>query len=469
MKKIIEKRKTPKLWECPIPIKEEEIPVLTKADYEERIKRLWEMPQAKAYRIIMVYGDREHFSNIHYFTGYDPRWEESLLILERGKIPYLLVGNEGIGYAQGISVKVQIKLYQSFGLMGQPNTSSDFLESIFREAGLQEADRIGIIGCKKYAGEKHTLKGLITDVPHYIIETLKLILPEERMENATDLMADCEYGLKHTVSAKEAVMFEAAGTRISRGVLHCLKSLKPGMSELEASAYCEFDGSPRNMHPNINFGDKHVSLGLNSPTGTEILAYGKPLGVGYGLRGSLVHKSGMYIRNREDLPKERKNYIEDFLYPYFENVSDWYEMLKIGMSFGEIYEMVDNRLGLDKFGCTLNPGHLTHTDEWTNSPFEKGSKVKVRSGMAIQCDYTVTWKTPFMSAHIEDGLIIADEDLQKKIQEISPSCFKRIKARKEFIRETLQINLPEEVLPLSDLSCVCFPYMADTGIVLARA
>ena len=114
-----------------------------------------------------------------------------------------------------------------------------------------------------------------------------------------------------------------------------------------------------------------------------------------------------------------------------------------------------------------NPGHLTHTDEWTNSPIYRGSNIPVRSGMAFQCDYTVTKKEPFMSAHMEDGLVIADSELRDAVAQLSPSCWERILNRREFIRGELGIKLPEEVLPLSDLSCVFFPYMADTSIVLA--
>ena len=64
-------------------------------DYEARIQALWQMPQASEYDTILIYGDREHFSNVEYFTGYDPRWEETLLILPRGGKPSILVGNEG--------------------------------------------------------------------------------------------------------------------------------------------------------------------------------------------------------------------------------------------------------------------------------------------------------------------------------------------------------------------------------------
>ena len=466
--KIVEKRVDPDLWNKPIPLDPQELPVLGKSDYEARIGRLFAMPQAAEYNTIIIYGDREHFSNVHYFTDYDPRFEETLLILSRSQKPCIIVGNEGLGYVKKTPLDIDVILYQSFSLMGQPNDSSHSLCSILESRLKSAQGNVGIIGFKQYDSGKHTLPGLISDIPHYIIETIRQALPAARLKNATDLLADCEYGLKHEISAKEAVLFEAESTKISRGVLNCLRNVRPGMTELEASRLCEFDGSPLNVHPNINFGEYHVSLGLNSPTAHRRIAYGDPMGVGYGLRGSLVHKSGMYIRSAEDLPEAKRGFIAEFLKPYFENVARWYEAMTIGASAGDIYEMVDGELGLDKFGCTLNPGHLIHTDEWTNSPFFKGSMFKIHSGMAIQCDYTVTWQDPFMSAHIEDGLIVADEAMQAEIKRIAPSCMRRIEARKAFITDILGIALPDEVLPLSDLSLVCFPYMADSGVILAR-
>lgn len=466
---IIEKRVEPELWTNPLPVNPEEIPVFGREDYERRIGRLWEMPQANGYDTILIYGDREHFSNVEYFTSYDARWEETLLILPRHRKPCILVGNEGIGYVKKVPIELDVEFYQTFSLMGQPNDKSRCLKEILEKRIRYDGGKVGVIGFKAYDSSMHTCKGLVTDVPHYIIETLCQVVPMDALENATLLMADCQYGLKHNLSAKEIVVFEAAGTRISRGVLNCLRNLRPGMTELQASGFCQFDGSPANMHPNINFGEKNVSLGLNSPTEWERLDYGKPIGVGYGLRGSLVHKCGMYIRNRQDLPAEQAGYVDEFLVPYFDSVVSWYEMMKLGTLCGDIYDMVDKELGFEAFGCTLNPGHLTHTDEWTNSPFVRGGSVKIASGMAFQCDYTVTRAKPFMSAHVEDGLVAADEALRHEVALLSPGCWKRIQMRREFIIYDLGIMLPQEILPLSDLSCVCFPYMADLSVVLACA
>lgn len=466
--KIIEKRIPLTICENPVACAYEEMPKMTGQDYRERLLQLWNMPQAADYDQIVIYGDREHFSNIHYFTGYDPRWEESLLILNRGKLPVLLVGNEGIGYTESLSAELNIQMYQTLSLMGQPNDGrSKKLTDIFKDSGIQKDSKVGLIGWKAYDVNNFNGLSLVSDVPYYIVKTLEQIVTEGAIFNATDLLSDCEYGLKHHVSAKEIVQYEMNGTFVSRSVYHFLKNVRPGMSETEAAQLLELDARPLNMHPNINFG-RNAEIGLMSPMPDSRLEYGMPMGVGYGMRGSLVHKSGMYVRNHDELPERSKDYVEDFLKPYFACVVRWYEMMKIGTSCGDIYEMVDTMLGMEKFGITLNPGHLEHTDEWTNSPFKKDSQVKIHSGMMFQCDYTVSFADPKMTAHIEDGLVIADETLREEIQQISPACYERIMARKKFIREQLNIELPEEVLPMSDLTLICNPYMADISVMLAK-
>jgi len=468
--KIIEKKlKEFPLCEAPIDYAYEEFIEFTEEDYKKRRDKLWKLEQAKGYDLIIIYGDREHFSNICYFTGYDPRWEESLLILKRNEKPILLVGNEGIGYSKILQAEIETEMYQNFSLMGQPNDQrSKTLTEIFRCHGVEKETRIGLIGWKYYDGELLKLKGLVSDVPYYIVKCLEDMVSVHNIFNATDLLSDCEYGLKHSLEAKEIVQFDLAGTKVSRGVYHFLKEAKEGMRETEAAEFLQLDGEPLNMHPNINFGDEHVKAGINSPKFEPTLKYGMLLSVGYGMRGSLVHRCGIYARGEEDIPNIKENYIEKLLKPYFACVATWYEMMKIGMPCKEIYQMVDELLGMEKFNISLNPGHLTHTDEWTNSPFTKDSKVNIRSGMAFQCDYTVTFNEPYMSAHVEDGLVVADEKLRNEIKAIAPTCYKRLLARQKFIREVLNINLPEEVLPLSDLSCVCYPYMADTSVVLAK-
>jgi hypothetical protein len=300
------------------------------------------------------------------------------------------------------------------------------------------------------------------------VECLAQTIGRENIYNAADLLLDNEYGLKHNVDAKEIIGFEVKGTKVSRGTYNAIKALKPGVCEIEASAELMLDGDCLCTHPNFNFGDKHVAMGVSSPDYYEKLEYGKVIALGYGLRGSLVHRAGIYSLNGDSLPEDKKDYIENVIKPYFNCIVKWYEMMKIGTLCGDVYKMVGDELGFEKFNIGLNPGHLIHTDEWTNSPFTQNSNTRIHSGMVLQCDFTVFIKNPYMPCHIEDGLAIGDQKLQQEIKELSPQSYERILARRRFMKEILNINLPDEVLPLSDLPAVCFPYMADTSVILVK-
>ncbi len=457
---VVEKKIPVSLCESPIPLDFSKFPEFDAHDYTARIDRLLSIAEESDFDSLIVYGDREHFFCLHYLTGFDPRFEEALLVLSKGSVPCLIAGNEGMGYSAAIPFELERALFEPFSLMGQPLTSGKTLSGIL--SGLiAPGAMIGCIGWKRFSDPS------VLDFPSFIVDALLELTERRFLKNAADLLMDTGYGLFHHISAKEAVAFEMLGTKASRNVYGAIKSLRPGMSELEASSGLGLDGEPLSVHPNINFGDKNVSYGLASPTSSRRLAYGDLIGVGMGYRGTLVHRCGLYIRDASELVGERSRAMGSFYRPYFASIALWYSLMKIGTSFGDIYETLDRTLGLRNFGVGLNPGHLIHTYEWTNSPFSPGSKERVRSGMAIQCDYTASVFKPYLSAHIEDGLIIADEALCSEIAALSPESMERITARKEFMRSVLGFDLPDEVLPLSDLCGVCFPYMADTSVILA--
>ena len=87
------------------------MPKIPPAAYEARIETLLARGGAAGLDGLVVYGDREHAANVAYLTGYDPRFEETLLILLPGKTPQLLVGNEGWGYAEIVGCPYERVLY----------------------------------------------------------------------------------------------------------------------------------------------------------------------------------------------------------------------------------------------------------------------------------------------------------------------------------------------------------------------
>ena len=127
-------------------------PIIPASTYEARIAAARQRAADAGYDVLMVYADREHFANLAYLTGFDPRFEEALLILTQDRIPTLLVGNEDMAYTAISPIELQLVLYQTFSLLGQPRSSSAPLTTILRDAGIGATvgKRIGIAGWKYF-------------------------------------------------------------------------------------------------------------------------------------------------------------------------------------------------------------------------------------------------------------------------------------------------------------------------------
>src|SRR5438034_1168974 len=89
--------------------------VLPAGEYEERLAFLGQRVDAEA---VVVYADREHFANLSFFCGFDPRFEEALLVLAPGKRS-LIVANEGLSLTTLLPVELEVLHSPSLGLMGQ--------------------------------------------------------------------------------------------------------------------------------------------------------------------------------------------------------------------------------------------------------------------------------------------------------------------------------------------------------------
>lgn len=115
----------------------------------------------------------------------------------------------------------------------------------------------------------------------------------------------------------------------------------------------------------------------------------------------------------------------------------------------------------------LNAGHLIHLDEWLDTPFAPASDVKLKSGMALQCDIIPESATnPGAAANAEDSLAIADADLRAELMTRFPDLWERVVRRREFMIDTLEIELADEVLLFSDRQGMLAPALLTLECVL---
>src|SRR5438093_335758 len=74
-----------------------EVPQIPPATYEQRCSAAY---QAAGADWFVIYADREHFANIMFLTGFDPRFEEAMLVLGPRQSRIIIVGNECLDYAR---------------------------------------------------------------------------------------------------------------------------------------------------------------------------------------------------------------------------------------------------------------------------------------------------------------------------------------------------------------------------------
>jgi Xaa-Pro aminopeptidase len=417
---------------------------------------------------MIIYGDREHAANVAWACGYDPRFEETLLILLPDRTPRLLVGNEGWGYAEACGGPYERVLYQSFSLPGQPRDRSASLAELLRECGLTRGQQIGVIGWKPFGWEDRGLGETALDLPSFIADTLRVIAGERgAVVNAAGLLMDPERGLRTINEASQLALFEFAASFTSEALRQVLAGIMPGMTELEAVRLMRMNGLPHSCHPMLSAGER-ARFGLPSPTIRRI-ARGEPITMAYGVHGALNCRAGFMVEDAAELPPGIRDYVDRLVAPYFAAVAEWYETVGIGVSGGTLWEVVHRRLGDAFFGVALNPGHLIHIDEWMHSPIFEGSTTVLRSGMALQMDIIPATGTPYFTTNAEDGIALADENLRAGIAEGYPEAWARIKARRAFMEDALGIRLKPEVLPLSNLAGFLPPFWLarDRAMVVA--
>jgi len=437
----------------------DEMPQIPDAIYRDRLDRLQQRAGERGYDRLIVYGDREHSANLAYLTGFDPRFEEALLVIGGADEPAILVGNECIGMADAAPLSMRIELFQDLSLPSQPRDRSRSLAEILADEGVANGSRAGVIGWKDYGRPE------MLDAPAFLVDELRAITGAAgAVENATGLLIDAADGLRVINEVEQLAAFEYAACQTSNGVRQLLFGLRPGMSEQEAVRLLEWNGMPLSCHLMLTSGER-ASLGLLSP-GDRRIERGDRFTVAFGIWGALNCRAGFVVQDAEELPIDIRDYVDRLVGPYFAAVAEWYGALHVGQTGGVLQEIVDRRLGDPFFGIFLNPGHQISLDEWVNSPVAPGSTIELRSGMAFQVDIIPATGTDYFTTNIEDGVALADASLRDRFAARYPAAWGRIQARRRFMHEELGIALHEDVLPFSNIPAYLPPFLLSPDRVM---
>jgi Xaa-Pro aminopeptidase len=430
--------------------------------YAARIGRLRERMEDGDLDRVVVYADREHSANLAYLTGFDPRFEEAILLLGPDGDPAILVGNECFGMAGAAPLPMRRHLFQDLSLPSQPRDRGRTLTEILGDEGVTTGARVGVVGWKSF-GDRSVL-----DVPSFLADELRRLSgPGGAVENAVDLMIDPADGLRVINEVEALAAMEAAACTTSSGVHGLLTDLRPGMRERDAVALLGWDGSPLTCHLMLTAGPR-ARYGLLSP-GDRPIERRDPFTVAFGIWGALNCRAGFVVEDAAELPEPIRDYVDRLVAPYFAAVAAWYQALRIGQTGGALHAIIERHLGDPFFGIFLNAGHQIGLDEWVNSPISPGSTIELRSGMAFQVDIIPATGTPYFTTNIEDGIALADESLRAELADGYPDAWARIQARRRFMRDALGIDLHPDVLPFSNIPAYLPPFILRPDRVMTMA
>ena len=430
---------------------------LSRETMEEHCCKVLEQMQERDLDALLVYGDREHGANYAYLTGFETRFEESVLVLHKDGSCFLMLGNENLKMANYSFIPAQVVHVPHFSLPNQPMETDKTLDELFEEAGIRNGMKIGIVGWKLFTSRLENSEELF-DVPAFMVDAVRRVNKDGNLLNAAGIFLDAETGLRHFHNANEIAHYEYGAGLASSRVLAALNAVAPGKTELELASLLWAQGQPLTVTAICATGERFTDAVVFPRN--KAVSVGDKFSLTLGLRGGLTSRASYAVENREQLPAEVSDYMEKAAMPYYKAAVTWYETVGIGLSCGELYDTIDAVLPKSQYRWSLNPGHYTGQDEWTASPVYPNSAVKLQSGMLLQMDI-IPSIPGYGGASCEDGIAIADAQLCAELQRNYPNTWQRIETRRRYMKEELGIQLKEEILPLSDLCGYFRPYILN--------
>lgn len=421
---------------------------------EERKQKVLSAMEKQNFDCLFIYGDLEHGANFEYLTGFLPRFEEAILVLHRDGKAFLLLGNENMKMAAHSRIPAEAIQVPAFSLPNQPSCRGLSVTEALREANIGKALSVGVCGWKLL--NENSQEHPLLDIPHYIGEAIKRVIPGNgKLANGTELLIHPGRGVRITNNSNEIAHYEFGSALSGNCVLHAMDHIEPGKSEMEIGHYLNAWGQA-NTVVSVCAAGKRFSY-ANLYPGMKKINLGDPISLTTGFKGGLTSRCGYAVNDTSQLPDNIKDYLERVAIPYYQAMAAWLEQIRIGMSGGELYQLIESVLPASQYGWYLNPGHYTADEEWLSSPVRKNSPDILQSGTLLQADIIPSVEG-YGGAGAESGIALADEALQKELEARYPSLWKRIINRRRFMEQELGLSLHREVLPLSVLTGYYRPF-----------
>ncbi|MFC4620424.1 M24 family metallopeptidase [Camelliibacillus cellulosilyticus] len=423
-----------------------------------RMEKVLEEMKLVGLDALLVYADVEHSGNFEYLVGFIPRFEEALLVLHSNGNAFLILGNENYNKAQYSRIPAKGIHCPYFSLPNQPMEPHHTFSSVLLEAGIREAMKLGLVGWKHFTSKVEDNRGLY-DIPFFIVDAVREIVGDRGyISNRTDIFIAGNRGVRRINNANEIAHYEFGASLASDCILRTMNKLEVGVSEIQLGNELNAFGQRNNVVTIASTG-KRFEKGNLYPTFKKVVQ-GDAISLTVGYKGGLSSRAGYAVRDSSDLPESKKHYVEDLAAPYYTAIVAWLENIRIGMSGGEMYHLINGVLPREVYHWNLCPGHLTADEEWLSSPIYEYSDELIKSGMIFQTDI-IPRVAGYDGVSAESTIAMANDVLKQEISEKYPELWTRIIKRKKYIKDILGIKLSEDVLPLCSTVAYLRPYLLN--------
>ena len=438
--------------------------VLSDETMAERLGKVLALMKKKQLDILLVYADLEHGSNFEYLTGFLPRFEEAVLALHQNGDAYMLMGNENTKMVNYARIKAQLIHVPFFSLPNQPMEDDADMTQYLKTAGIEKGKRVGIAGWKNFTSRAMDNRYLF-DLPYYIVDAVLRLVERENVVNACDVFIGTEDGARCVNNANEIAHYAYGSALSGEVVFDAIDAVREGIRECDIGSYLGKYGQNHSVVTIAATGDRFDKANLY-PSEKQV-RLGDKISVTSGFKGGITSRAGYAVEQEEQLPDEAKTYIERLAKPYFGAVTAWIENIRIGMTGGELYELVEQVLPKADYHWFLNPGHLVADEEWMCSPVYPGSQDVLKSGMLLQIDMIPS--VPGLGGTgCESGVALADESLRADIKKQYPELYRVFQERRAYLATVLGVQVPEWVLPLSDTVAYYRPFFLNREIAFVK-
>lgn len=206
--------------------------IITKETIKERQEKIINNMKDANLSSVIIYADKEHGGNFEYLTGFIPRFEEALQVFNVDGSSTLILGNENFN-------KVKYSLTESegikcplFSLANQPMGDFKPVEFYLEQVNIDTSQNVGLVDWKLLSNDYNDFHKA-SSIPHFMVEAIKKVVPEDKIVNATQIFIHPEKGARVTNNANEIARYEYGASLVSDAVLEAWNNLSLGVNELE--------------------------------------------------------------------------------------------------------------------------------------------------------------------------------------------------------------------------------------------